>query len=78
LSKKAVATYKINKIPCGMPNNLTYCGSLKKYLIGVAIPSSNIYDNPSKKAIILNVFIIENIYYDIMRVQKYCSSYNNT
>ena len=61
--------YIINNIPCGIPKYLTIEGELNMYLTGTAINISDIYDNPSKKPIILNravviKFIIQ-IYYNI-------------
>lgn len=59
--KKASAIYATNSNPCGIPNNLTYCGSPARYLMGVAINNKSIYETPSKKATILKILIKENI-----------------
>lgn len=49
----------MNKSPCGIPNSLTYDSSFIKYLTGVAINNSNMYETPSRSAIILkNVNIV--------------------
>jgi len=42
---------------------LTYFGSSKNHFKGEAIPSNKIYETPSKKATILNIFNNENIWY---------------
>ena len=43
-------TYRTNSTPCAIPTDLTNEGSLYKYFMGMAIPSNNRKEIPSKKA----------------------------
>jgi len=48
---------KTNKTPCPIPTSLTGIGLSPKYLIGIAINRSIIYETPSKKLINRNLNI---------------------
>ncbi len=65
----AKTIYPIKSRPWGIPNNFTYEGSFNKYLMGVAINNSKIYETPSKKAVMRKMFKNETIRYSTKKIK---------